>query len=137
MKNILYACILLLFLYSCKKTNNCLEPICVYGCMDSTATNYDTLATIADSSCWVITVDISPNPSDGIFNIEVFAEDVRTLKINVYSRLGSVVFTSGPEEFTSVYVKEIDLTGNVTGTYILHVMINDDEFSEMLTLISL
>ena len=135
MKNILYGCVLLLFLYSCKKTDSCSEPVCVYGCMDSTATNYDSLATIADSSCWVVSVDVSPNPSGGIFNIEVYAEDVRTLKMSVYNRFSAEVFTSEPEEFTGVYVKEIDLTGNVTGTYILHVMINDDEFSEMLTLI--
>jgi hypothetical protein len=80
MKNILYACILFLFLYSCKKTDNCFEPICVYGCMDSTATNYDSLATITDSSCWVVSVDVvNLASSDGIFIIEVFAEDVRTL----------------------------------------------------------
>ena len=85
--------------------------------MDSTATNYDTLATITDSSCWVVSVEVvNPASENGIFNVEVFAEDVRVLGINVYSRFGAVVFTSGPEEFTGVYVKEIDLTGNVTGT---------------------
>ena len=107
MKNILYTCILLLVLYSCKKTNNCSEPICVYGCMDSTATNYDTLATIEDSSCWVVSVDVYPNPSDGVFSVEVFAEDVRTLKMSVYDLLGAVILTTDPEEFTGVYVKEI------------------------------
>jgi hypothetical protein len=135
MKNILYGCVLLLFLYSCKKTDSCSEPVCVYGCMDSTATNYDSLATIADSSCWVVSVDIFPNPSDGVFNIEVYAEDVRTLKMSVYSRFSAEVFTSGPEEFTGVYVKEIDLTGNDVGVYVLRVLINDDEFIELLTLI--
>ena len=105
--------------------------------MDSTATNYDALATIEDSSCWVVSVEVNPNYSIGFFNIEVFAEDVRTLKINVYSRLGSVVFTSGPEEFTSVYVKEIDLTGNDIGVYYLRVEIDDDEFMKQLMLISL
>jgi exosome complex RNA-binding protein Rrp42 (RNase PH superfamily) len=48
--------------------------------MDSTATNYDSLATITDSSCWVVSVDVvNLASSDGIFIIEVFAEDVRTL----------------------------------------------------------
>ena len=75
----------MLVLYSCKK-NNCSELICVYGCMDSTATNYDTLAAIADSSCWVDSVDLNPNYSDGVFNIEVFAKNVRTLKISIYIR---------------------------------------------------
>ena len=135
MKNILYSCILLLVLYSCKKTNNCSEPICVYGCMDSTATNYDSLATIADSSCWVVSVEVNPNYSDGIFNIEVFAEDVRTLKITVYNRFSAEVFTSEPEEFTGEYVKEIDLTGNVNGTYIMLVLVNEEEFIMPLTLI--
>ena len=93
MKNILYGCVLLLFLYSCKKTDSCSEPVCVYGCMDSTATNYDSLATIADSSCWVVSVDISPNPSDGVFNIVVYAEDVRALKMSVYNHVGTVIFT--------------------------------------------
>jgi len=103
--------------------------------MDSTATNYDTLATIEDSSCWVVSVEVNPNYSDGIFNIEVFAEDVRTLKINVYSRFGAVVFTSDPEEFTGEYVKEIDLTGNVNGTYIMLVLVNEEEFFRKLILI--
>ena len=93
MKNILYVCVLLLFLYSCKKTDSCSEPVCVYGCMDSTATNYDSLAAIADSSCWVVSVDISPNPSDGVFNIVVYAEDVRALKMSVYNHVGTVIFT--------------------------------------------
>jgi hypothetical protein len=136
MKNILYGCVLLLFLYSCKKTDSCSEPVCVYGCMDSTATNYDSLATIADSSCWVVSVEVNPNySSNGIFNIEVYTEDVRTLEMNVYSRLGAVIFTSEPEEFTGMYFKEIDLTGNDVGVYVLRVLINDDEFIELLTLI--
>jgi hypothetical protein len=135
MKNIFYGCALLLFLYSCKKTDSCYEPVCVYGCMDSTATNYDSLATIADSSCWVVSVDISPNPSDGIFNIEVYAEDVRTLKMSVSTLVGTVIFTSEPEEFTGVYVKEIDLTGNDNGVYFLQVYIDEDEFLRKLLLI--
>ena len=136
MKNILYGFSLLLFFYSCKKTDNCSEPICVYGCMDSTATNYDTLATIEDSSCWVVSVDVNPNYSNGIFNIEVFAEDVRTLKISVYSRFSTEVFTSGPEEFTGEFVKEIDLTGNDIGTYIMLVLVNEEEFIMQLSLIN-
>jgi len=52
--------------------------------MHSTATNYDTLANIKDSSCWVVSVEVNPNYYNGIFNVEVFAEDVRTLKISVY-----------------------------------------------------
>jgi hypothetical protein len=135
MKNILYGCVLLLFLYSCKKTDSCSEPVCVYGCMDSTATNYDSLATIADSSCWVVSVDIFPNPSDGVFNIEVYAEDVRTLKMSVSTLVGTVIFTSEPEEFTGVYVKEIDLTGNDNGVYFLDVYIDEDEFLRKLFLI--
>jgi hypothetical protein len=135
MKNILYGCFLFFFLYSCKKTDSCSEPVCVYGCMDSTATNYDSLATIADSSCWVVSVDISPNPSDGIFNIEVYAEDVRELKMSVSTLVGTVIFTSEPEEFTGVYVKEIDLTGNDNGVYFLDVYIDEDEFLRKLFLI--
>ena len=134
MKYILFSCILLFVLYSCKKTNNCSEPICVYGCMDSTATNYDTLANIADSSCWVVSVDVNPNYSDGIFNIEVFSEDVRTLKVTVYNRFSAEVFTSEPEEFTGEYVKEIDLTGNDNGIYLLKVEIDNDEFMKKLIL---
>ena len=136
MKNILYGCVLLLFLDSCKKTDSCSEPVCVYGCMDSTATNYDSLVTIDDSSCWVVSVEVlNPASENGVFNIEVYAEDVRTLKMSVYNRFSAEVFTSEPEEFTGVYVKEIDLTGNVTGNYILHVMINEDEFFKNLVLI--
>ena len=135
MKNIFYGCVLLLFLYSCKKTDSCSEPVCVYGCMDSTATNYDSLATIADSSCWVVSVDISPNPSDGVFNIEVYAEDVRTLKMSVSTLAGTVIFTSEPEEFTGKYIKEIDLTGNDNGLYFLQVYIDEDEFLRKLLLI--
>jgi hypothetical protein len=55
--------------------------------------------------------------------------------MSVYNRFSQEIFTSEPVEFTGMYLKEIDLTGNVTGTYILHVMINDDEFFEQLTLI--
>jgi hypothetical protein len=102
--------------------------------MDSTATNYDTLATIEDSSCWVVSVDVYPNPSDGVFSVEVFAEDVRTLKMSVYDLLGAVILTTDPEEFTGVYVKEIDLTGNDNGIYLLKVEIDNDEFMKKLIL---
>ena len=136
MKNILYGCVLLLFLYSCKKTDSCSEPVCVYGCMDSTATNYDSLATIADSSCWVVSVEVNPNySSNGIFNIEVYAEDVRELKMSVSTFVGTVNFTSEPEEFTGKYIKEIDLTGNDNGVYFLDVYIDEDEFLRKLFLI--
>jgi len=104
--------------------------------MDSMATNYDSLATIADSSCWVVSVEVlNPVSENGVFNIEVYAEDVRMLEMNVYSRFGAVIFTSEPEEFTGMYLKEIDLTGNDVGVYVLRVLINDDEFIELLTLI--
>ena len=103
--------------------------------MDSTATNHDTLATIEDSSCWVVSVEVNPNYSNGIFNIEVFAEDVRTLKITVYNRFSAEVFTSGPEEFIGESVKEIDLTGNEIGPYIMLVLVNEEEFIFPLTLI--
>jgi hypothetical protein len=136
MKNILYGCVLLLFLYSCKKTDSCSEPVCVYGCMDSTATNYDSLVTIDDSSCWVVSVEVlNPASENGVFNIEVYAEDVRELKMSVYNRFSQEIFTSEPEEFTGMYLKEIDLTGNDVGVYVLRVLINDDEFIELLTLI--
>ena len=136
MKNILYGCALLLFLYSCKKTDSCSEPVCVYGCMDSTATNYDSLATIADSSCWVVSVEVNPNySSNGIFNIEVYAEDVRELKMSVYNRFSQEIFTSEPVEFTGMYLKEIDLTGNDNGLYFLQVYIDEDEFLRKLLLI--
>lgn len=134
MKNILYGCILLLFLYSCKKTNNCSDSVDVYGCMDSTATNYDSLATIEDSSCWVVSVNVTPNPSDGVFNVEVFAKDTRNLKITILSNVGQEVFTSGPEEFTGKYVKEVNLTGNDFGIYFMQVFINDDKFLKKLVL---
>ena len=103
--------------------------------MDSTATNYDTLATIEDSSCWVVSVEVNPNYSDGIFNVEVFAEDVRTLKITVYNRFSAEVFTSEPEEFTGEYIKEIDLRGNDIGIYIMQVLVNEEEFFRKLILI--
>jgi len=103
--------------------------------MDSTATNYDSLATITDSSCWVISIDVYPNPSDGVFSIELFAEDVRRLKMSVYSRLGTVIFTSDTEEFTGEYIKEIDLTGNDIGAYFLQVFVNEEEFFRKLIII--
>jgi hypothetical protein len=55
--------------------------------------------------------------------------------MNVYSRLGTVIFTSEPEEFTGVYVKEIDLTGNDNGVYFLQVIVNEEEFIMQLFLI--
>jgi len=93
------------------------------------------LANIEDSSCWVISIDINPNPSDGVFSIEVFAEDVRTLEMSVINVVGTVILTTDPEEFTGVYVKEIDLTGNNNGLYFLRVLVNDEEFNRKLVLI--
>ena len=55
--------------------------------------------------------------------------------MSVYNQLGTVIFTSEPEEFTGVYVKEIDLTGNDIGLYFLQVIVNEDEINKKLFLI--
>jgi|TARA_B110000908_G_scaffold162258_1_gene207476 hypothetical protein len=56
--------------------------------------------------------------------------------MSVYNQLGTVIFTSESEEFTGVYVKEIDLTGNDVGVYFLQVIVNEVKFNMKLFLIN-
>jgi hypothetical protein len=55
--------------------------------------------------------------------------------MSVSTLVGTVIFTSEPEEFTGKYIKEIDLTGNDNGVYFLDVYIDEDEFLRKLFLI--
>lgn len=67
-------------------------------------------------------LSIHPNPSDGIFNLSVKVENNTPFTINIINSLGLIVHTENIENSTSTYSKNIDLSGNTNGLYILNII---------------
>ena len=70
-KTIFSVCIVSIFLYACSKDNPTPDP--VSGCIDDTAFNYDSLATVDDGSCCMIAGCIDSLASN--FNQEACYDD--------------------------------------------------------------
>jgi len=100
----------------------------VYGCTDSTASNYNSLATIDDGSCnhdsvYIETVTdfnnikIYPNPNSGIFTIS--GNDIT--KIEITDLNGKAIIIK--EDITEF--NNIDLRKQAKGVYIVKILINE------------
>ena len=78
-------------------------------------------------------IDVFPNPSKGLFNIDATSLEQKPCTIVVYDMLGKMVLTrniSGTDD----HVIPLDLTSKETGIYTLNVFSSDKAFTQKLLL---
>jgi hypothetical protein len=79
-------------------------------------------------------LDIYPNPSRDIFNVNFTSEDVQDLGVRVLNIVGEVVYTENLEQFVGEYTKAIDLATYTKGIYFLEITTNNGVVNKKLIL---
>ena len=69
-----------------------------------------------------ITVQLYPNPNDGIFTITGIGQTNETIRLNIYNHQGKIVHADEviPDKYR--FTKTIDLKGAASGVYILRLV---------------
>lgn len=69
-----------------------------------------------------LTLDVYPNPTEGMLNITFQTEDVNSLEVRMTNAVGQVVFTDARGFFNGVYNNTVDVSNLATGNYMLQVI---------------
>ncbi len=75
-------------------------------------------------------IEIFPNPTDGIITVKFAIDNQEATTIELIDVTGRAIFSEINPDFDGSYSKEIDLTGNPEGVYILSISQNDKTFTE-------
>jgi Secretion system C-terminal sorting domain len=89
------------------------------GCEQCSGESYIIFSSIKDYES-LIDMKVYPNPSNGIFTIELFGVGESQAVITITDLTGRTIFNN-EIEFTQHFVKEYDLTHTAKGAYIIHV----------------
>jgi len=79
-------------------------------------------------------LDVYPNPSRDIFNVNFTSEDVQDLEVRVINVVGEVVYTENLQQFVGEYTKSIDLETYTKGVYFLEITTNNGVVNKKLIL---
>lgn len=74
-----------------------------------------------DNKLKVESLKFSPNPSNGKFILKFSAPEKGNTLINIYDINGAEVYNESLKNFNGTYEKEIDISGEKSGTYFLKV----------------
>ena len=66
-------------------------------------------------------LNIYPNPSNDIFNIEFTSSSKQSLEVRIINIIGEVVYTKNLEQFVGEYNKQVDLATYTKGVYFLEI----------------
>jgi len=72
----------------------------------------------------------SPNPSKGIFNLRFTSDESKQIQINIYDMTGKEVYTESINNFDGSFDKDIDVSGNESGAYILEIVKDNKRFNK-------
>jgi flagellar hook assembly protein FlgD len=64
----------------------------------------------------------SPNPSNGKFNLSFSVKEKKKVTINIYNIKGNLVYSETLKDFEGAYNKEIDISGEESGTYFIQII---------------
>lgn len=78
-------------------------------------------------------INYYPNPSNGQFTLR-FAGDQTPTQVRIIDLMGKEVYNENIPDFSGSYDKEINLSGNNPGTYVLQVIQNDKSWSKKVVL---
>ena len=67
------------------------------------------------------TLDIYPNPTNGILNIEFSILNHQDIRLNLMNTIGEVIFTEDLKQFVGKHTKQINLVDNAKGIYFLEI----------------
>ena len=81
-------------------------------------TNSNTHSIISQS---IGTLDIYPNPTNGILNIEFSILNHQDIRLNLLNTIGEVIFTEDIKQFIGKHIKQINLADNAKGIYFLEI----------------
>ena len=66
-------------------------------------------------------LDIYPNPSRDVFNINFRSDKIQDLKIRIINVLGNNVYNEDKQQFIGEYTKQINLDNFGKGVYFLEI----------------
>lgn len=87
----------------------------------SNAGNFSTLNVGINDLSTNVSIDVYPNPSNGVFTLNVNTTDVSELDIKVMNIQGQVVFAKNNFDNVSTINEQIDLSDNANGIYFITV----------------
>ena len=92
------------------------------GGHDKTGVIYKSMAATTDLEG---TVQIKPNPNEGVFQFSFVSTEAVDLRVDVVNTLGQSSFTQTLRSFEGTYVKDMDLTRMSEGIYYLKITRGD------------
>ena len=79
-------------------------------------------------------LEVYPNPSRDIFNIEFNSDNIQDVKIKIVDVMGEEVYIEDLREFIGQYTKQVDLSEYAKGVYFLRIMSNKRGFNKKIIL---
>ena len=95
---------------------------CVSSRRSNSITTSDDNAFIDANS---VSVNLYPNPSNGVFSIDIFSPEDGNVNVTIYDVYGRLVYTTGSTTLTGPKQIEMDLSKLSKGTYLAVVQVND------------
>ncbi len=88
---------------------------------------YNTVA--IDENINGLDINVYPNPSKGVFNINLLSEKPQILDVTIYNIIGSVVFKMESVEIQGEFNKTLDMNKHPKGLYFLNIKGENIEFN--------
>jgi hypothetical protein len=82
----------------------------------------------------IANLDVYPNPSRDVFNINFTSERVQDLRVRVMNAMGEEIVKEELEQFIGEYTQQINLKDNAKGIYFLEIKTNDGIINKKLIL---
>ena len=79
-------------------------------------------------------LDVYPNPSRDIFNVNFTSEDIQNLEVRIINVIGEVVYTENLNQFVGEYTKQVDLSTYTKGVYFLEITTDNGVINKKLIL---
>ena len=87
-----------------------------------------------DNKLKVESLKFSPNPSNGKFSLKFNTSEEGNTDIKIYDLNGAEVYNESLKNFNGTYEKEIDISGEKSGTYFLKVTQGDNIMSRKIVI---
>jgi len=75
-----------------------------------------------------ITIEVTPNPNNGLFKIKVSADIAEDVHIRILNNLGLVVFEENSVSIDNKYSYDINLSDESKGMYFIHVITDESVY---------
>jgi hypothetical protein len=85
-----------------------------------------------DGGTAIANLDVYPNPSRDVFNVAFTSDDVQDLEVRVVNIVGEVIYTEDLQQFVGEYTKQIDLTTNAKGVYLMQIGVANNYINKII-----